>query len=75
MNMKQILDLAEKWQHRSASAAVSLQDAKSCYERGLYQYAVQRALSSLLYSIGIYHDDYQNAKRHAEKMFTENRYN
>ena len=56
-----IMALAEKHQDKNASAAVCLQDAKSCKERGLHTYAREQALKSLLHSVGGFHPDYQKA--------------
>jgi hypothetical protein len=65
MEAQQIIALAEahadKAQMRS-SAELCIADAKSCLERGLVQYAKERALKSLAYSVGIFSPVYKQAK-------------
>jgi hypothetical protein len=66
MTIEKILDLAKKHSNKgimSSSAVVSLMDAKHLYERGLIDYAKKRALDSLKYSVGIFHQDYIKASQ------------
>jgi hypothetical protein len=44
------------------SAKVCLEDARYCYRMGLYNSALFKALSSLEYSVGVFHPDYAKAK-------------
>jgi hypothetical protein len=44
-----------------SSARVCLADAIHLQERGLLDYARKRALSSLAYSVGVFHTDYIKA--------------
>lgn len=64
MDSNEIISLAQKHADRTGntSAQLALQDAKSCLERGLDEYARGRALTSLGHSIGILHPDYQRAR-------------
>jgi len=42
-----------------SSARLCLSDALACYDAGDLESAVQRAIKSLAYSIGVFHRDYQ----------------
>ena len=66
MTIEKILDLAKKHSNKgimSSSAIVSLIDAKHLYERGLIDYSKKRALDSLKYSVGVFHQDYIKASQ------------
>lgn len=66
MNVHDIIILARKHMYEgplTASAAVCLSDAIHLRDRGFFDYARQRAIKSLQYSVGIYHADYKRAAR------------
>ena len=46
-----------------SSARLCLSDANHLFDRGMLDYAKKRALESLKYSIGIFHQDYINATK------------
>jgi hypothetical protein len=46
-----------------SSARVCLSDANHLFDRGLLDYAKKRALDSLRFSVGIFHQDYIKATK------------
>jgi len=65
MNTEKVMSLARKHIGKGdmeSSARVCLMDAVHLFDRGLLDYAKKRALDSLCYSVGIYHQDYKRAK-------------
>jgi hypothetical protein len=44
-----------------SSARLCLSDANHLFDRGLLDYAKKRALDSLRFSVGIFHQDYKKA--------------
>lgn len=64
MNAEKTIILARKHLggDMESSARLCLADAISLYDNGDYQYAKNRALDSLRYSIGILHPDYKKAE-------------
>jgi hypothetical protein len=64
METAKILALARKHLggDMESSARLCLSDAVKLYDEGDFQYAKQRALKSLEYSIGIFHRDYKKAR-------------
>jgi hypothetical protein len=68
MNMEasQIIALARKHAGTSpafASARICLGDAVLLREQGKLEAAKRRALKSLAYSVGVFHEDYQRAAK------------
>lgn len=66
MTTDQILALARKHLGKGdmeSSARLSLHDANHLKDRGLFDYAKKRALDSLKYSVGIFHQDYIKASK------------
>lgn len=63
MDAQQIITLARKHLGGAmeSSARLCLSDALTLVERGDFEYAKQRALKSLSYSVGILHPDYRRA--------------
>jgi len=64
MNTNQVIVLARKHLGKGemeSSARLCLSDAIGCVENGLLEHAKQRALKSLQYSVGIFHEDYRRA--------------
>lgn len=48
------------------SAMICLADAISLYNKFQWYYARKRALKSLAYSVGMFHDDYKKAAKHID---------
>lgn len=65
METSKILTLARKHLggDMESSARLCLSDAVKLYDQGDLHYAKQRALKSLEYSIGIFHNDYKKASK------------
>jgi hypothetical protein len=64
MEAKQIIELARRHVNKgtmSSSAKIALIDAIELEEEGRSIDAANRALSSLRYSVGVFHPDYQAA--------------
>lgn len=47
---------------KCGSAILCIKDARSCYDKELWQYAYNRALDSLSYSVGIFSPTYAHVK-------------
>jgi hypothetical protein len=61
---QQIIDLAQGHVEKASmrdSAQLCIDDARACFARGLYEYAIGRAVKSLAYSIGVFSPLYQAA--------------
>ena len=69
MNTQQIIATAEKHAHVNDSAALCLRDAKSLLENGDEKYARSRALDSLMFSVGCWHEDYKAVAEVVGKLF------
>jgi len=66
MNTEIVIRLARKHLGSGAmesSARLCLSDAINLYEQGDYASAKTRALKSLCYSVGMFHEDYAKASR------------
>lgn len=66
MEIRELINLAEAHVAEGAmasSARLALEDAKRLAERGEIGPAYSRALTSLSYSVGVFHADYQKANR------------
>jgi hypothetical protein len=67
MALDQILALCRKNLGNGAamesSARLCLADAVSLKDKGDFEYARQRAIKCLAYSVGVFHADYQKAAR------------
>jgi len=65
MNVNEAIILARKHigGEMESSARLCLSDAIRCYDDGLLDAAKKRALDSLLYSVGMFHKDYQRASK------------
>ena len=63
MTTNEIIGLATKHLggQMESSARLALMDAQALWERGDFQSARTRALVSLKFSIGCFHDDFQRA--------------
>lgn len=63
MNTNQVITLARKHLggEMESSARLCLADAVELESKGELEFAKQRAVKSLAYSIGIFHKDYQRA--------------
>lgn len=66
MKTVKIIELAEKHIGKGcmiSSAELCLVDAKNLFSKGENEYASKRALKSLCYSVGVFHEDYQLAAK------------
>ena len=65
MNAQQTIRVAEAHAYNGAqmqtSAILCLCDARKCFGRGQFDFAKERALRSLSYSVGVFHADYRKA--------------
>jgi hypothetical protein len=63
MNAEQVIILARKHLGglMESSARLCLEDALNLRDAGRYDYAKQRAIRSLEYSVGVFHADYKKA--------------
>ena len=59
---EKVIEIAARWSHLNESAGLTLDDAVSCFNRGIYDYAIIRALHSLRYSDGLFGEAYQEAE-------------
>jgi len=62
----QVIALAQNAQNianMADSSALCLKDAQACAARGLWKYATERALKSLVYAVGVYGPAYREACR------------
>ena len=57
-----VIGLAARHADLNDSARLSLADAKVTLERGRYEDAYGRAMTSLCHSVGVFHGDYQTGK-------------
>ena len=66
MNTQQVITLARKnvkTGKMQDSAALCLEEAVKLYDNGDFAAAKKRALSSLRYSVGVFHADYAQASK------------
>lgn len=74
MNIDDVLVIARKHLGKGvmdSSARLCLEDAIQLVEAGNFEAARTRALKSIAYSVGIFHDDYIQAKQELETDYCE----
>lgn len=63
MNLTTIIDLATTHARANENAILSLLDALNLKDQGMKREAARRALVSLKYSVGIFHEHYKTAEQ------------
>jgi hypothetical protein len=61
MNHRRLIEIATKHAGHMGSALICLHDAIELAADGDYENACERALKSICYSVGIFHEDYRLA--------------
>lgn len=66
MMLNRIISIARINATSSKNALLCIEDANKLLEKGQHKQAVKRAMDSLRYSVGIFHNDYKSAEKFAK---------